>query len=228
MSSVVNSSIKNRELTWLYERLLATYGPQHWWPAESVFEMMAGAVLVQNTAWTSAARAIQSLKEAELLSAEALAALSQERLAELIRASGYRNVKAERLQALCRWLLDMGGVRGCHRRETARLRDSLLQVHGVGRETADAILLYGFERPVFVVDAYAFRILERLGWWRGRRDYEALRRAVERTFGTEVRRLNELHALLVEHGKRHCRPKPRCRDCPLAARCAHGGSLPRA
>jgi endonuclease-3 related protein len=207
-------------LDWCFRRLFDRWGPQHWWPGETPFEIMVGAVLTQNTAWTNVERAIANLKGAGALDPGAIAAMAPERLAALLRPAGYFNVKARRLRAFCRWYLERGGFEALRAEPTERLRSALLAVHGVGPETADDILLYAFGRPVFVVDAYTKRLFARLGWISDGVGYEALRRAVERAWGPDPARFNELHALIVRHAKTTCRPHPQCADCVLARRCA--------
>lgn len=209
----------------IYERLYATYGAQGWWPGETPFEVMVGAVLTQNTAWTNVERAIDNLKAAEALDPHTIVAVEPEQLAEWLRPSGYFNVKADRLRNLCRWYLEHGGHAALSDWDTPRLRAGLLTVKGVGKETADDILLYAFERPVFVVDAYTRRIFSRLGLVAPDIDYEALRGWFEAELGKggEASRLfNEYHALIVNHGKDVCRPRPRCEQCCLSRRCAGG------
>ncbi len=202
-----------------FDRLFAAYGARHWWPGGSAFEIMVGAVLTQNTAWTNVEKAISNLKRAQLLSPRAIIDTHPRRLASLIRPSGYFNVKAKRLRALCRWLLTQGGVKKVARMDTAPMRVALLAVHGIGPETADDILLYAFERPVFVIDAYTRRIFARLGMIRGTEGYETLRRIFEGALGADVALYNEYHALIVRHGKDSCRQKPRCASCCLADVC---------
>lgn len=211
---IAAATLRQRQAT-----LLAFYGPQDWWPATTRFEVLVGAVLTQNTAWTNVEKAIANLKAAGLLDAQALLALPEADLGQIIRPAGTYNVKAKRLQALCRWFVEQGGFEGLDTWSTPFLRAALLGVHGVGRETADAMLLYAFDRPVFVVDAYARRILGRLGLIEGEPDYETLRASVEDAAPGDTDWFNELHALLVTHGKVHCRPRPRCAGCPLAAVC---------
>jgi endonuclease-3 related protein len=203
----------------VYERLFEEYGPQHWWPADSPFEVMIGAVLTQNTAWVNVERALGNLKRTEALDAEALLSLPMARLAELLRPSGFFNLKARRVVALCRWYLDNGDLKTLRRRSTARLRNELLAVHGIGRETADDILLYVFERPVFVVDAYTRRLLSRLGLLDGEQGYESIRAQLEAALPRRAPLFNEFHALIVQHGKGVCRVKPRCDKCCFAADC---------
>ncbi len=202
-----------------YRSLLAHHGPQHWWPAETPFEVMVGAVLVQNTAWKNVERAVANLREAGALDADALLALPEADLAGLIRPAGYFNVKANRLRHLVRWYRDRGGMDRLKFQSTASLREALLAIHGVGRETADDILLYAFHRPVFVVDAYTRRLYERLGIIDGDEGYEAIRSLTEEALARSVPEMNEWHALIVAHGKDICRPRPRCGECPLLDRC---------
>lgn len=214
--------LPRRALRRLHERLLAAYGPQHWWPADSPFEVMVGAVLTQNTAWRNVERAIDNLKIAGALAPSDIAHLPEGELAAMIRPAGYFNVKARRLQAFCRFVLDSGGEESLARRSTSDLRHALLAVHGVGPETADDILLYAFGRPVFVIDAYTRRLLRRLGLAGGDEGYEALRLGIEAALGPDARLFNELHALIVHHAKAVCSAKPRCQGCCLEAICPTG------
>ena len=208
----------------VFDRLAAAYGPQAWWPARDPFEMMAGALLTQRTTWRNAERAIASLRGAGALSPEVLAVLPPSALEELVRPAGTFRLKAARLRVLARWYIDVGGRESLMQRPTGELRAELLGLPGIGPETADDILVYVFARPVFVVDAYARRILSRYGWAKGDEPYEQLSAAVARAIGPDAATLGELHALLVEHGKRHCRPAPRCMACPLAAQCRREAS----
>ncbi len=182
---------------------------------------MVGAVLTQNTAWTNVEKAIARLKAAKVLSPEAIVSLEPAGLAELIRPSGYFNVKARRLQSLCHFLLESGGETELQRLPTDELRVLLLAVHGVGPETADDILLYAFNRPVFVVDAYTRRIATRVGLLQGNEDYETVRASFEQGLGADAQLFNELHALIVLHAKQHCRKAPECGGCPLGDGCRH-------
>jgi endonuclease-3 related protein len=203
----------------VYDRLLAANGRQHWWPGDTVFEIMVGAVLTQNTAWTNVERAIANLKQAGALSPQSIVKAPPRRLAGWLKPSGYFNVKARRLRAMCRWLLEQGGTRKIARLPTRELRQALLAVHGIGPETADDILLYAFRRPVFVIDAYTRRIFQRLRLIEGNEDYETLRRMFEATLDSDTQLFNEYHALIVAHGKDVCRKRPLCRDCCLAEGC---------
>jgi endonuclease-3 related protein len=209
-------------LQWAYERLYGHFGPQHWWPGEAPFEVMVGAILTQNTAWSNVEKAIINLKANKVLSPEAILTTPHERLAEWLRPSGYFNIKAERLQGFCRWYLEPGRRQGLARMATKELRHALLSVKGVGPETADDMLLYAFNRPVFVIDAYTRRLFSRLGLIYGDEGYESLRTLVEEHFGRgeeQVPLYNEYHALIVAHAKDFCRKQPQCKGCPLARRC---------
>jgi endonuclease-3 related protein len=211
---------RDRErLTRVHDRLLRAYGPQHWWPADGPFEVMVGAILTQNTSWTNVERALQALQRAGLDSAEAIAQCDAPELAQLLRPVGYFNVKARRLQAFCRWYLSRGGCERLRTRPTSELRADLLDVHGIGPETADDILLYAFRRPVFVIDAYTRRLFRRLGMVPGDPGYEHLRAWLEAALGPQVALYNEYHALIVRHAKLACRTRPLCSDCCLAALC---------
>jgi len=185
-----------------------------------------GAVLTQNAAWTNVERAITNLREADALDPAAILAAEHDDLAGWIRPSGYFNVKADRLRALCQWYLDAGGYQALARWPTDELRTALLSVKGVGRETADDILLYALHRPVFVIDAYTRRIFARLGLVTGEEGYEALRETFETALAEQpepVALFNEYHALIVAHGKDICRPRPRCGECVLAQGCSGPG-----
>lgn len=213
---------RSRHLTLckVYEQLLAAHGPRDWWPGDTPFEIMVGAILTQNTAWTNVEKAIAALKARDRLTPRAILAARRDHLAQWIRPSGYFNIKAERLRQFCRWYLDQGGWNVLRARDTARLRQELLAVKGIGPETADDMLLYAFERPVFVIDAYTRRIFSRLGLVEETEGYEALRAHFEESLGPDVALFNEYHALIVQHGKDVCRTRPRCSECVLARGCA--------
>ncbi|MDD3449873.1 MAG: endonuclease [Gammaproteobacteria bacterium] len=208
----------------LYDLLLSAYGPQHWWPGDGPFEVLVGAVLTQNTAWRNVERALEGLRIAGALNPEAIVAARPDRLAAWIRSAGTHNVKAARLQGLCRWFLESGGFAALARSPLPQLRQALLSIKGVGPETADDILLYAFGRPVFVIDAYTRRILGRLGLARGDEGYEALRGAMESGLPAEPGLFGEYHALLVAHAKAVCRPRPLCGACCLRPRCPAGAA----
>ncbi len=208
-----------RRLLGLYAALYGHFGPQRWWPGRSRFEIAAGAILTQHTAWAGVERAIANLRAARRLEARRLAGLGLGRLGRLIRPAGTYRVKARRLLALSRFLLHgcSGRLERLGREPLAALRAGLLRVPGVGPETADSILLYAAGRPVFVVDAYARRVLTRHRIVPRGIGYEDLRARLESHLPGDPRLLNEYHALLVAVGKRYCRTVPRCAGCPLRA-----------
>jgi endonuclease-3 related protein len=201
----------------LYLALLRQFGRQHWWPGRTPYEIAVGAVLTQHTAWGNAARAVAALRARRLLSPARVAALEAVDLARVIRPAGTPSVKARRVLALTRWLLERLGGR-LERMRTAPLgplRRSLLEIPGLGPETADAILLYAAGRPVFVADAYARRVLARHRLIGRAARYEEARALFEAHLPSDPDLFNEFHALLVAVGKSHCRTVPRCEGCPL-------------
>lgn len=212
-----------RVLARLYRVLLAAFGPQHWWPAppgrEAPLEVMVGAVLTQNTNWRNVERALANLRAAGVLAPEALSRLSEGELARLVQPSGFYRVKARRLKALLDWLMasaggDLGRLR---RRRRSRLREELLALPGIGPETADSILLYALGKPTFVVDAYTRRVLGRHGLIDPGARYDEVKALFESSLPRRLALFNEYHALFVELGKRFCRPRPRCAECPARA-----------
>ena len=200
----------------VYQALLETYGPQHWWPGDSPLEICIGAILTQNTSWTNVEKAIANLKSAKALDENRLGTYSEEALAELIRPAGFFNLKARRLHNFLKLLETHGGIAGLGTASTAELRRKLLKVNGIGPETADSILLYAYDRPVFVIDAYTRRLFERLGLANGGESYETLRSGFENALGNDAVMFNEYHALIVAHGKHVCRRKPLCDRCALS------------
>jgi endonuclease-3 related protein len=176
---------------------------------------MVGAILTQNTAWTNVTRGLERLCLRIPLEAEAILGLPGEELADCLRPVGYFNVKSRRLQAFCSAYLQAGELAGLRALETPELRKLLLAIPGVGPETADDMLLYAFERPVFVVDAYTRRLFRRLGLLTGTETYEAIRRGIETALWPDPALFNEYHALIVYHGKNRCRTRPRCPGCCL-------------
>lgn len=200
-----------------YDRLFERFGPQHWWPAETKFEVMVGAVLTQNTAWANVVRAIDKLRSADCLSPDAVHKLSFAELAELIRPAGYFRVKAKRLSNLTAFLFDEfhGSIDRMFASNLADLREKLLSINGIGPETADSILLYAGEMPTFVVDAYTARIFKRHGWIECEAGYYEIKDFCESQLESDVRLYNEYHALIVRCGKEFCRTRPRCEECPL-------------
>lgn len=216
MSTATDRSARIRDI---HDTLLAAYGEQNWWPGETPFEVMVGAILTQNTAWSNVEKGIAALVADDVLDARAIVAMDPAILGGLLRPVGYFNVKARRLQNFCRWYLDSGGEGALSGVATVELRNELLGINGVGPETADDILLYALQRPVFVIDAYTRRLFGRLGLIDSQADYETLRHRFESALGPDTTLYNEYHALIVIHAKTCCRPKPRCADCPLRGRC---------
>lgn len=214
--------MKSPTLNAVYHLLYDTYGPQHWWPGETPFEVMVGAILTQNTAWTNVEKAIANLVSHNRLDAGKIVATRKDHVANWLRPSGYFNVKTERLKNFCRWYLEKGGFRALSRMDTAQLRVALLSVNGVGPETADDMLLYAFERPVFVIDAYTRRLFVRLGLFNGNESYDTMRVDIESILGPETVLFNEYHALIVRHAKEVCRVRPRCGNCVLLDCCPAG------
>lgn len=201
----------------IYDKLYDRYGPQNWWPAETPFEMMVGAILVQNTNWRNVDKAL--LKVGPYLTPEGIESMPTDQLAALIRSSGFFNIKAKRIKAYLAWFKTYDyDVNKVKKMDQQQLRSDLLHVHGVGRETADVLLLYAFEKPVFVVDAYVRRIFYRLGFDMPT-SYDAFRKLIESKFTGDVACYNEYHALLVEHAKVHCKATPICERCPLFTMC---------
>ena len=217
--------MNSRKALQIYEQLFGAYGPQHWWPADSPFEVMVGAILTQNTNWKNVEKAIANLKAEKMLGAAAMAACDRQRLAELIRPSGFFRQKAERLQLFCRFFLENGENRALQQLPLEELRRKLLDLHGIGPETADSMLLYALDKPVFVVDAYTRRIFTRLGLLTDPLGYETIRHYFESQLEASLPLYQEYHALIVEHAKRHCRVRPDCRCCPLAGCCAAADGL---
>lgn len=202
----------------VYDKLFQYYGPQGWWPAETAFEMMIGSILVQNTNWRNVDKALLELRP--YLQPETIAEMPIEQLAQLIRSSGFFNIKAKRIKSFMAWFKKYGfALDEVRRKEKEELREELLGINGIGRETADVMLIYAFDQPVFVVDAYARRIFYRLGYDMPV-SYDAFREKIEQTLPEDVTLYNEYHALLVEHAKRICKPSPICSECPLLDICA--------
>jgi endonuclease-3 related protein len=201
-----------------FDTLLQAHGEQHWWPGRTSFEIIVGAILVQNTTWVNAASAIANLRKANLLTPSAIEEVPQAKLARLVRPSGYFRQKARKLKAFLKFLRKehRGSLAAMFRTPTAKLREQLLSVHGVGPETADSILLYAGNHPVFVVDAYTRRILQRHGLAHGKESYEEIRRLFEKSLPNDPQLFNEFHALIVHAGKNYCRARaPLCSQCAL-------------
>ncbi len=201
-----------------YNRMLQHFGPRHWWPADSPLEVIVGAILTQNTAWTNVEKAIENIKSAGALSIKKLLETPVECLAAWVRPSGYFNLKARRLQAAIRFIAETyeGDLEKMARVPLSALRKQLLGVYGIGEETADSILLYALGKPVFVVDAYTRRILTRHHLTGQKTTYGEIQQLFMSALPKEVPLFNEYHALIVETGKTFCRRTPLCSDCPLS------------
>ena len=201
----------------LYRRLYRHYGDLQWWPGETPLEISVGAILTQNTAWTNVEKAIKRLKEAHSLNVAALARMSHSRLAPLIKSAGYFNVKARRLKNFLSFLQGRygGSLRKMFTQKPSRLREELLSVNGIGPETADSILLYAGEKPVFVIDAYTKRILSRHGILPYEESYDEFQELFMRQLPRSVTLYNQYHGMFVNIGKDFCRKRPLCASCPL-------------
>ncbi|HPX42542.1 MAG: endonuclease III domain-containing protein [Candidatus Hydrogenedentes bacterium] len=203
----------------IYERLSRHYGPTDWWPGDTPFEIAVGAVLTQNTNWGNVERAIANLKRENLLGPRKILACGDGVLEAALRPSGYFRVKARRLRSFCRYLVEryQGSMKRLAARPLEALRPELLAVDGIGPETADDILLYACEKPVFVVDAYTRRIFSRHGLCAPDIAYEPLRALFEKHLEPDLRLFREYHGLIVYTGKDFCRRTPKCDVCPLGA-----------
>lgn len=218
-SHLVPSSPMGLRLMEMFQLLYERFGPQHWWPGESALEVMVGAVLTQNTNWANVEKAIENLKTQGLLSLEALSRVGPQEVARAIRPAGYYNLKARRLKALVDHVLDRAGtdLERFLAQPADRLREGLLSVRGIGPETADSIGLYAAGYPVFVVDAYTFRILYRHNLAGESEGYEQLQSLFMDHLPADAGLFNEFHALMVRTGKEFCRRKPLCASCPLGS-----------
>lgn len=216
----------DRALLDLYERLRAHFGHRNWWPGRTRFEIVAGAILTQNTAWRNVERAIANLRAARALSVAGIRRIDTAELARLIRPSGYFNQKAERLKAFVRFLdaRASGSLAALARQEPAALRAALLDVKGIGPETADSILLYALGIPVFVVDAYTRRVVERHRMIPHGATYESIRAHFEDRLPRDIPLWNDFHAQIVAVGHHFCGTTPRCDGCPLEPLLPPGGA----
>lgn len=209
-----------QKLQSIYQRLFDYYGPQHWWPADEPFEVIIGAILTQSTAWVNVEKAIHNLKQAGVLDPESITRISESELAELVRPSGYYNVKANKIKAFVDQMKGYASLENMLSPDVPQLREELLSIYGVGQETADSIILYAAEKPVFVIDAYTHRIMERLGMNPSPGDYAALQSLFMTNLPHQLELFNEYHALLVQHGKHVCKKKqPLCWQCCLNDMC---------
>lgn len=201
----------------IYHILYKTFGPQHWWPGDSPFEIAVGAILTQNTNWGNVEKAINNLKNSGTLNADILHKMPHAKLASLIKPAGYFNIKAKRLKHFLEFLInDYGGViEDMKDEDLHQIRHQLLEVNGIGPETADSILLYALDKPIFVIDAYTKRVLTRHDIIPESATYHEIQEIFLKNLPEDVPLYNEYHALFVMAGKHYCKPKPRCRECPL-------------
>jgi endonuclease-3 related protein len=201
----------------IYKRLYSFYGSQNWWPGDSPFEIAIGAILTQNTNWSNVEKAIKNLKEANLLSPEKLHKIPEKKLAGLIRPAGYYNIKTLRVKAFIDFLMKnySGDMEKMKEESLPTLRKKLLSIHGIGPETADSIILYALNKPVFVVDAYTKRVFSRHGIMDQKASYDDYQRLFYKELDEDVKIFNEYHALLVRVAKDFCKSKPKCEECPL-------------
>ncbi len=207
----------NKILTDIYNTLYKAFGPQHWWPGETPFEVAVGAILTQNTNWVNVEKAINNLKNSDVLYSKALHDMSHKELASLIKPAGYFNIKAKRLKHFLDFLANhyKGRVEQMQNEDTNALRHQLLEINGIGPETADSILLYALDKPIFVIDAYTKRVLVRHKLAPEKATYHELQGLFHKNLPMDVKLFNEYHALFVMAGKHYCKPKPRCKECPL-------------
>lgn len=202
----------------IYQRLLHAFGPQHWWPGDSPFEIAVGAILTQNTNWSNVEKAIHNLKKQNALAVKSIHDMPVQKLAELIKPAGYFNVKAKRLKNFIHFLMNKyhGSMKRIGDGDMQVIRKNLLDVNGIGPETADSILLYALGKPVFVIDAYTKRVLSRHGIIGDENSYNEFQELFHASLKKNVRLFNEYHALFVKVGKTYCkRKKPLCEECPL-------------
>ena len=212
-----NKTNQRKVLEEIYNILFNTFGPRHWGPGDTPFEVAVGAILTQNTNWGNVERAIQNLKREKVLNSKALNKMQHKKLASLIRPAGYFNIKAKRLKNFLAYLSNhySGSMNKMKAEDLHDLREELLAVNGIGPETADSILLYALDKPVFVIDAYTKRVLSRHRIVPERASYHEMQELFHNNISPDVRLYNEYHALFVMAGKDYCKPKPKCSGCPL-------------
>ncbi len=207
----------------IYQKLLNHYGTRDWWPAESPFEVVIGAILTQNTNWNNVEKAMTNLRQADALTVDAIMNLTLAELEQLIRPSGFFRQKAERLHLFCRYLLEhyQGDLKYLFDQDLNLVRNELLKLKGIGPETADSMLLYAGQRPSFVVDAYTNRLFGRLGVLSGKEKYTTVRDLFMSHLPEDIQLYNEYHALIVIHCKDFCRKRPLCNNCPCVDICLY-------
>ena len=205
----------------VYHRLMTCYGPQHWWPAQEPFEVIVGAILTQSAAWGNVEKAIANLKTAGALSPEALCQLSLTEVARLVHPCGYYNAKARKLKFFVGWLEEYydDSLDKLFADNIDYIRQQLLSLYGIGKETADSIILYAANKPIFVIDAYTRRITSRIGLAPNSGSYDAYQALFMDNLPADAQLFNEYHALLVRLAKNVCRPRPLCQQCCLGDIC---------
>jgi len=205
----------------IYQKLLEHFGRQGWWPAETEFEVIVGAILTQASSWTNVEKVIENLKAENLLSSEVLLQANEEKLREVIKPVGYYNAKAKKLKVFVGFLHDNynGDLDKLFDQDTEKLRSELLSIWGIGQETADSIILYAANKSSFVIDAYTTRIMSRLGFAKEDTTYYDLKKFFELRLPEDLELYKEFHALLVELGKNYCKTKPLCDKCPIKDIC---------
>jgi endonuclease-3 related protein len=212
----------------IYQKLYASFGPQDWWPGETPFEVVIGAILTQQTSWENVEKVIKNLKAENLLDPKKLSNVKDQKLERLIRSSGYYRQKTKKIKNFLDFLWGSynGNLKKLFGNPALRLREELLSVKGIGKETADSIILYAAEKPIFVIDAYTKRVLQRVGITK-EKDYDKLQKFFQENLPEDVYLFNEYHALIVRLGKDYCKKKPKCNLCPLNEMCdyANRGSL---
>jgi len=217
-SNIKDKYNKSEGIKIVYKNLINHYGPQKWWPADSRIEVIIGAILTQAVSWSNVEKAIINLKNADLIDFEKIKEIKINRLAELIKPSGYYNMKAKKIKAFVSYLdkhydLDLNQL---NKGKPETIRKKLLEIYGIGPETADSILLYALNKPVFVIDTYTKRIFSRIGYTTKDIAYNKLKEIIENNLETDLKVFNEYHALLVKHAKEHCiKSSPLCNKCPL-------------
>lgn len=210
------TEVSNVDLSAVYATLSTAFGPQNWWPADGPEEMIIGALLTQNTTWKNVEKALANLRSHDLLACAAISNTPLIELETLIKPSGYFRQKSLRLKNLAEAIVNAGGLQKLGNISTVKLRKWLVDLPGIGPETADSILLYAFARPVFVIDTYTLRIGKRHQWFPEATDYNEAQNLFTKKLPADVKLFNEFHALFVQIGKNFCRPRnPHCCDCPL-------------
>jgi len=234
------------QLMKIYDLLLQAYGYQGWWPLSTEteskgfdergyhkkdyihpqteahkLEICIGAILTQNTAWKNVEKALINLKKQNLMNAEKIIAADNKRLSAIIKPAGYYNIKSKKLKAFAKFFI----VHKEKFNSSSIERESLLSMWGVGKETADSILLYALDKPFFVIDAYTKRIFSRIGFFDEKISYEKAQEFFHKNLANDYKLFNEYHALIVEHAKQHCAKKPKCRGCVLRNKCKYFKSL---